>query len=100
MPEDKNPDYLKELQAEKDSLETSVTAVEDEEASTASGIISSETEAGPTATTIETTLKTNHAIKLLEQGNLLTLNTTSRPLLTTELPFRALARYSCVFTVL
>ena len=42
LPEEKNPEYLKELQAERDSLEATVTT-EDAE-------------------------KTNHAMKLLEQG--------------------------------
>ena len=42
LPEEKNPEYLKELQAERDSLEATVTT-EDAE-------------------------RTNHAMKLLEQG--------------------------------
>ena len=51
--EDKNPEYLKELQAEKDSLE--------------SAVVSSD-EVSDEAAAANQQQRTNHAIKLLEQG--------------------------------
>ena len=50
LPEEKNPEYLKELQAERDSLEAVLV--------TNNGNTTAEEEEN----------KTNHAIKLLEQG--------------------------------
>ena len=50
LPEEKNPEYLKELQAERDSLEASSVTN------------------NANTTTEEEENKTNHAIKLLEQG--------------------------------
>ena len=50
LPEEKNPEYLKELQAERDSLEASSVTT------------------NANTTTEEEENKTNHAIKLLEQG--------------------------------
>ena len=61
--EEKNPEYLKELQAEKDSLESAYAAAM---ASATSGQQSSEAENSSDPDSAAS--KTNHAIKLLEQG--------------------------------
>ncbi len=61
--EDKNPEYLKELQAEKDSLEAAVVAV----AASASND-EANSEKSPSEAATSAVAKTNHAIKLLEQG--------------------------------
>ena len=58
--EEKNPEYLKELQAEKDSLESAYAALM---ASATSSEITAENNSDP-----DSASKTNHAIKLLEQG--------------------------------
>ena len=59
--EEKNPEYLKELQAEKDNLEsTFAAAMAVATSSEATAENNSEAEAAAS--------KTNHAIKLLEQG--------------------------------
>ena len=58
--EEKNPEYLKELQAEKDSLESVYAALM---ASATSSEITAENNSDP-----DSASKTNHAIKLLEQG--------------------------------
>ena len=57
--EEKNPEYLKELQAEKDSLESSYAAI----MASATSEITAENNSDP-----DSVSKTNHAIKLLEQG--------------------------------
>lgn len=62
LPEEKNPEYLKELQAEKDSLEMAFGEAEAEAAKEAATVTG-----GPDDNK-DQLLKTNHAIKLLEQG--------------------------------
>ena len=65
--EDKNPEYLKELQAEKDGLESAYAAAM---ASATSGGQQSSSEAAENSNSDPESAasKTNHAIKLLEQG--------------------------------
>jgi hypothetical protein len=59
--EEKNPEYLKELQAEKDNLESAYAAA-------MAVVTSSEATADNTSDSEAAASKTNHAIKLLEQG--------------------------------
>ena len=66
--EEKNPEYLKELQAEKDGLESAYAAAM---ASATSGQQSSEAENSSDPDSAAS--KTNHAIKLLEQGRTIDL---------------------------
>ena len=61
--EEKNPEYLKELQAEKDNLESAYAAAM---AAVTSG--GSEATADNNSDSEAAASKTNHAIKLLEQG--------------------------------
>ena len=66
--EEKNPEYLKELQAEKDGLESAYAAAM---ATATSGQQSSEAENNSDPDSAAS--KTNHAIKLLEQGRTIDL---------------------------
>ena len=62
--EEKNPEYLKELQAEKDGLESAYAAAMASATSAGQSVSEAENSSDPDSAAS----KTNHAIKLLEQG--------------------------------